>query len=889
MTPQGHLLRTLEKIWIGALVIAVCAMPVRGESDQPADGLFTEAGSSAKPVGPTQEGPESLAPGEKVEMTAEGNFDLSVQGADLRMVLRQLSRQARKNIIVSKSVEGKANLDLYGVTMQEALEAILKSNDLVSVEEGNFIYVYTAEEFAELRKMEYRVFKLFYIRADDAKKLITDVLSANGKVATTPPPEEGILEAPMELKDWGGAQDHASEAILVVHDYRENLDKVANIIQEIDVKPEQVLIEATILSANLDETNALGVDLQVLAGVDFQTFGVTSDLTGMTGGSVKDFNHAQGRVVTPFTNNFPQGSNPMSIGFINNNVGVFIKALEGITDTTVLANPKLLVVNKQRGDVLVGNMDGYLTTTVSQTVATETVEFLETGTKLRVRPFIGKDGYIRMELHPEISRGQVEQLTETGPALPSKQTTEVTLNVLVRDGKTLVIAGLFRDQVIIQRNQTPVLGNIPLVGQLFRSTVDTTVREEVIILLTPHIIQQEADELVSERIRDDIERTRVGVRKGLQWFSRSKLADSYVRWARNYARNGEISKAMWNLDVALSLEPKMIDAIRLKERLTHKAYWADQPAFLSTRNVIKRMLMEEMGKPYEEVSYPTKPLDANKLSPEVRERLGIENGAQLPLSWPDGEPAKVETPGRVESVPALSEPVVTADEPAEEIKAEEPSLETPAETSPETPTETPMDETVEAVEQLQEPATEKQIPAEQLEKPARKDLEFQAQEKPLKKTPEAEPVVESVETTPEILPVEEPVENVPAVEQAKPVSTTQPSVEVESLEPDFGPQPGDEPKAADETQAGKPAVREAKKSLAEELLKNSGPEKLNKEASSTAETQKKVSLPVSKPTKTESPTPAKSDSTPTTMSAGRAKGWAEPLPLSQSIQSVAKK
>ena len=678
MTPKGHFtVWRLDTIYLGVCLAGILAMsanvllaqaPSAAPTASFMDKLFgsdkaddiqppkkiqkTPETPSQPPAPATQAAPQAsaqgeLAPDQKVEMTPDGNFDLSVQGADIRLVLRQLSRQARKNIIVSKGVVGVVNVDLFGVTMKEALDAILKANDLVSVEEGSFIYIYTSAEYADFRKLEYRVFRLFYIKAGDARKLLRDVLSADGKISTTPPPEEGILEAPADTKDWGGAQDHASDAILVVYDYEENLDKAAAILKEVDIRPDQVLIEATILSANLNETNALGIDLQLLAGVDFQTFGATSDLTGITipaGGGVQNFNQAQARLVTPFTNNFPTGSSPMTVGFINNNVGVFLRALEGITDTTVLANPKLLIVNKQRGDVLVGNKDGYITTTVSQTVATETVEFLETGTKLRVRPFIGKDGYIRMELHPEISRGQVAQVNETGPALPSKQTTEVTLNVIVRDGKTIVIAGLFRDQVIVQRNQTPVLGNIPLFGQMFRSTVDATIREEVIILLTPHIIRQPQDELVSERVRDDIERTRAGVRKGLQWFSRSKLADRYTRWARQAATNGDVSKAMWNVDIALSLEPKMIEAIRLKERLSRKAYWAEQPAFMSTRNIIKRMIMEDLDEPFEKVTYPAKPLDANKQTPAVRKRLGIENRKILPLNWPGPPEARLDAP-----------------------------------------------------------------------------------------------------------------------------------------------------------------------------------------------------------------------------------------------------
>ncbi len=876
MTPQGHLVRMLNMEWIMVLAaLLALSVPTAVVTAEPADSvageLFSDTDSDSEAKESATQPRTELVPGEKVEMTQEGNFDLSVQGADLRMVLRQLSRQARKNIIVSKSVEGTANVDLYGVTMQEALEAILKSNDLVSVEEGSFIYVYTAKEFADLRKMEYRVFKLYYIRADDAKKLVMDVLSPNGKVSTTPPPEEGIIDAPMEVKDWGGAQDHASEAILVVFDYPEQLEKVAEIIKEIDAKPDQVLIEATILSANLDETNALGIDLQVLAGVDFQTFGVTSDLTGITvpappAGGVKNFNQAQGRVVTPFTNNFPAGSSPMSVGFINNNVGVFLKALEGITDTTVLANPKLLVVNKQRGDVLVGNMDGYITTTVSQTVATETVEFLETGTKLRVRPFIGKDGYIRMELHPEISRGKVEQVTEGGPALPSKQTTEVTLNVLVRDGKTIVIAGLFRDEVIIQRNQTPVLGNVPVVGQLFRSTVDTTVREEVIILLTPHIIQQEAAELASERVRDDMERTRVGVRKGLQWFSRSKLADTYARWARRDARNGDMDKAMWNLDLALSLEPKMIDAIRLKERLTHKAYWADQPAFMSTRNIIKRMMMQELGKPFEEVTYPTKPLDANKLDPIVRETFGIENDVVLPLDWPRPDPAKVEHMGEVKTLEVQTESFV---EPA-----------APIDRTVEIPAPTPMVE-----EDFEEQA--ETVDIEPMVEPAPEPLKIEAETAPLQETPKIEPVKEPAEKKSEIKP-QQPAPKPQAVD----------------VEPDFGSEVIEGLKESSQPQS--PKVSQAKpvnpKQTNQRKLHRSLVEELQQKSKKDFQAQPSADQESATPTSQSSTTlvqPGRQKDINTVRPADRPEpiaipakkrtSWTEPRPLSEALEIMASK
>src|SRR4029079_13938669 len=156
------------------------------------------------------------------------------------------------------------------------------------------------------------------------------------------------------------------------------------------------------------------------------------------------------------------------------------------TDTTIMANPKVLALNRQQGEVFVGNEDGYLTTVTTETTTSQAVESLKTGTRLIFRPYIGAVGFIRMEVHPEDSDGAVKN------GLPSKSTTEVTSNIMVKDGHTIVIGGLFRESTVSSKSQVPFVGNLPLVGMLFKNQRDRTVREEVIILLTPHIIQDDA-------------------------------------------------------------------------------------------------------------------------------------------------------------------------------------------------------------------------------------------------------------------------------------------------------------------------------------------------------------------------------------------------------------
>ncbi|MGC9455162.1 MAG: secretin and TonB N-terminal domain-containing protein [Phycisphaerae bacterium] len=570
--------------------------------------------------------------GSPVQRTDSDTFNINARSTDLRSMLQMLSAQGRRNIIATKEVQGEVTADLYDVTFQEALDAVLKATGFVYQREGNFIYVYTPEQLAEIkaaeRTMSTRSFRLSYITAEDASALIEPAMSSDGSIATTPAAGSGVSSG----GDEAGGTDYATADMLVVRDYEDCLEEIAKILREVDVKPEQVLIEATLMRASLDENNHLGIDFNTLAGIDFETLdstsdGVTNVTTGELAGSDFPGNRLFGTVRTDFNSAVPSGG--FTFGILANEIGFFIRALESITDVTILANPKLLVVNKQRGQVMVGNRDGYITTTVTETVATETVEFLETGTRLSVRPYIARDGYIRMEIHPEDSSGSVQQIGSS--VLPSETTTEVTTNVLVRDGHTIVIGGLFREVQNSSRGQVPGLGNIPYLGAAFRQTKDTTDREEIIIAITPHIVRQDAAEALGDQALQDIERYRIGTRKGMRWWGRTRLAEQCVRKARQSLSDGDEEKALWHLDMALSMRPNMEEATRLKERLTQEAYWADHVQDSISRYLTQRMLMYELEKPAGRVLPHERPRDPERISPEVREKMGIGPMYEDPL------------------------------------------------------------------------------------------------------------------------------------------------------------------------------------------------------------------------------------------------------------------
>ena len=217
-------------------------------------------------------------------------------------------------------------------------------------------------------------FRLYYTPAANAVNMIKPVLSSEAQVAFTTPAGTGIASGGGDV----GGNSHAIEDMLVITDYPENLDRVRKILKEVDRRPQQILVEATLVAASLSEDNALGIDFTVLGGVDFSNLssvgggsaagsGVNQALTGTiienpNAGKINDNGLIAGKA----------GGSGLNIGIVKNNVGVFLNALEGITDTTVLANPKLLVLNKQKGEVHVGREDGYKASTVqTETAATE--------------------------------------------------------------------------------------------------------------------------------------------------------------------------------------------------------------------------------------------------------------------------------------------------------------------------------------------------------------------------------------------------------------------------------------------------------------------------------------------------------------------------------------
>ena len=621
----GILFMAASAVYSGKWIVAATA-------DAP---VPTGAGAAAKPVddsdpfatGPsttTQPSSDAASPttqpaaqgqsvtASQVNVSDTGTVEIHVNDANLVEVLRMLSLQSQKNIIASKEVHGTVTANLYDVTVKEALDAILHANGYDYREKGNFIYVYTTKELQDLERAAQvkrtEVFRLFYTNVADAQNLIKPVLSNEAIVALSTPAKGGLDDTILTF----GGNDSAHQDLIVVTDYPENLEKARKLLKEIDRRPQQVLVEATILVAELDENNSLGIDFTLMGGVDFSNLanavsgssGGAAGGTGATGGT--STNSSGSGVTDALTGQIRDNPNATTIlnrgytatqlggtglkfGLVTHNISVFVNALEGITDTTVLANPKVLVLNKQKGQVLVGQEEGYKTAVATETLTASDVKFLDVGTRLIFRPYIGDNGYVRLEIHPEDSDGSVND-----QGLPNKSTTEVTTNVQVKDGHTIVIGGLFRDSTKRSRSQVPFLGSLPGIGPLFRQQTDTTKRQEIIILLTPHIIKDmDAENAAADQESKFMERMRVGMRRGLMPWGRERLAESWYEEAVQEMNKPHPNRnaALWHLNCAINLNPLFTEAEELRAQIMGKEVTAADNS--SIRKFLRREILAE--------------------------------------------------------------------------------------------------------------------------------------------------------------------------------------------------------------------------------------------------------------------------------------------------------
>lgn len=442
---------------------------------------------------------------------------LQLKDMDIVDVLNVISKKSGLNIVAGANVRGRVTIYLKDVDVRDALQIILEANNLAYAEENEIIKVLPAKDY-EVRygylfgqATQTHIIQLQHVLPSDLAKTLSQIASPQGVVIPDDASKTIIIidrpdkvflmqkfigKADIALVTENFVLSHAraeeiakkiEEVItpntgrvhwdensnrLIITDTREKMMRVRNMIRMFDTRQKVVNIEARIVQIVLTDEFKLGIDWKAILS-SYHDVALSSTF------DILESADKRGNI---------------SFGTIDEENSYFLlEALEAISDIETLSSPRITVVNREEAKIMIGSTTPYITqenvTTAAGPVTTsETVNFIDTGVKLYVTPTIHEDGYITMKIKPEVSSvlGAVE--TSQKNRIPIVETSQAETTVLVKDGVTVVIGGLIKDEKEERVSKVPFLGDIPFFGALFRREAVKIEKRELVIFLTPRIV-----------------------------------------------------------------------------------------------------------------------------------------------------------------------------------------------------------------------------------------------------------------------------------------------------------------------------------------------------------------------------------------------------------------
>jgi len=414
---------------------------------------------------------------------------LDFENTDIRDVIKLLAAKAKINIIYGPDVSGTLSLHLVNVPFHEAFRTILSMMSLSTTQVGeNILRILTPAALAKAQTAAAtatKVIALNYTKASEMVTAINAVRTAEGRTGST-------------------IADAKTNSVIVTESL-EGLAATERLISQLDVRPKQVMIEAKLIEVSLNNSLHYGIQWDYLS-VDRGKIGGQQG-TNMIGtvsnpnsaGLVKplDLNasaavgagaSARGTgVQLPASTVF----GAFTFGRITNNyfLSATLTAAAAQGKVRVLSDPKVATLNNQPANINVTTAIPYVTSNVASTgVTSQQVSYVTTGIKLTVTPSINADGRITLDISPEVSQPSATAAGSVTTGAPAVDSRNAKTTVLVRDGETVVIGGLISDSVSNQIAKIPLLGDIPILGWLFKKKSVTRNRAELLIFVTPKIM-----------------------------------------------------------------------------------------------------------------------------------------------------------------------------------------------------------------------------------------------------------------------------------------------------------------------------------------------------------------------------------------------------------------
>ncbi|MTD18572.1 type IV pilus secretin PilQ [Pseudomonas sp. CCM 7891] len=405
---------------------------------------------------------------------------LNFQDIEIRTVLQQIADVAGLNLVASDEVQGSITLRLKDVPWDQALDLVLQTKGLDKRVTANVMLVAPADELAarELLTLESRqqmaqlaplrreLLQVNYAKAADLARLFQSVTGHEG---TTD--ERGSV-----------AVDERTNNI-IAYQTRERLEELRRIVAQLDVPVRQVMIEARIVEANVDYDRSLGV----------RWGGVANRGKWSAGGLRKPLAEGAEPPENPPSSPFVDlgsfnGASGLGIAFITDNVllDLELTAMEKTGNGEIVSQPKVVTSDKETARILKGTEIPYQESSSSGATS---VSFKEASLSLEVTPQITPDDWVIMEV--KVTKDEPDYLNKLNDVPPIKKN-EVNAKVLVKDGETIVIGGVFSNTQSKVVDKVPFLGDLPYLGRLFRRDVVSEKKSELLVFLTPRIMNNQA-------------------------------------------------------------------------------------------------------------------------------------------------------------------------------------------------------------------------------------------------------------------------------------------------------------------------------------------------------------------------------------------------------------
>lgn len=413
---------------------------------------------------------------------ASTNVTLDFKDADINNVLRILSLKSGVNIVAGPEVQGTVTIRLNDVPWDRALEVVLRTYGYVYEREGNIIRV-TTRERVEQEDLSTETFVLNYITADEVQESISEILTERGKI-----------------KAFGRTNS------IIVTDVASNITKIAEVIKRLDKATPQAYVDSRIVRTELGKTENLGIDWNVAGGITAGAYRPTTFPFNSPGGSKKDrllggeiqqfFPAVAGATTTSGTTatntaaanpvddrDFPQPNAQITnqdfkFGRLDfTEFSSVLNLIKNRTNTKIVSNPRIVVLNNQTAKVQVGEQIGIPTFERNETSGSFEVtgfSMRDVGVVMSVTPHINSADEILVDLKPEVSSFVGYQTVSATLSAPRFTVTTAATQVLIKDGETIAIGGLLTDASTTSEDKIPFLGDIPGIGKIFRSKRQTS-------------------------------------------------------------------------------------------------------------------------------------------------------------------------------------------------------------------------------------------------------------------------------------------------------------------------------------------------------------------------------------------------------------------------------